>query len=256
MNRFIILMFHMISEPKTAAEVKYACPPIRFEKNIQFLLNKGFKAISIEAVEKCYTQKIPLPDKSFLITFDDGFEDNYLNAFPILQSYNLPAMIYLATGFIGKSNLWMTTQAFSEHKMLSWSQIKEMTKFNIHFGSHTVTHPNLTELSDKFVRDELIQSKNTIEDQLGSNCKHFAYPYGLFTEKTCALVKQSGFKTACSTRSGFNNSERDPFILHRIEIYGNDTNWTINQKLMFGINDASLLFPIKYYSARLLSRFS
>jgi peptidoglycan/xylan/chitin deacetylase (PgdA/CDA1 family) len=254
MERFVILMYHMVSEPKTAAEVKYACPPTQFEKHMQMLLNKGFKPISIEAVENYYSHNIPLPDKSFLITLDDGFEDNYSNAFPIFQRYNIPAMIYLATGLLGKTNQWMSAPTFSERKMLSWPQIAEMANHGIHFGSHTVSHPKLTELDDDSTYKELAQSKQAIENNLGIECSHFAYPYGLFTETTRELVQQAGFKTACSTRSGFNNASRDPLMLHRIEVYGNDSAWKLKQKVMFGINNASLFFPLKYYSQRLLAR--
>lgn len=255
MNRFVILMYHMVSEPKTAAEVKYACPPRQFEKHIQMLLSTGFTPISINAVEKYYSHNIPLPDKAFLVTLDDGFEDNYLNAFPIFQRYNIPAVIYLATGLLGKTNQWMSAPTFSERKMLSWPQIKEMAMHGISFGSHTISHPRLTELDDDSVNKELTQSKQSIEDQLGLECSHFAYPYGLLTEKTRELVQQAGFTTACSTRSGFNNTERDLLMLHRIEVYGNDSTWKLKQKVMFGINDASLPFPLKYYAQRLLARF-
>jgi len=254
MDRFVILMYHMISEPQTAAEVKYACPPRQFEKHMQLLLSKGFKPISIEAVENYYTHQIPIPDKSFLITLDDGFEDNYNNAFPILQRYNIPAVIYLATGLLGKTNQWMSAPTFSERKMLSWPQIAEMASHGIHFGSHTVSHPRLTELDTENTYNELVQSKQTIEDNLGIECSNFAYPYGLFTEKTRELVQKAGFKTACSTRSGFNNASRDPLMLHRIEVYGNDSVWKLKQKIMFGTNDANLFFPLKYYSQRLLAR--
>ena len=254
MNRFTILMYHMISEPLTKAEVKYACPPKQFEKHMHMLLNDGFKPISIKTVEDYYSHNFPLPDKSFLITLDDGFEDNYSNAFPIFQRYNIPAMIYLATGLVGKTNQWMSVPTFSERKMLSWQQIKEMASQDIDFGSHTVSHPRLTELDDDCVGKELSESKQIIEQQLGQECKHFAYPYGLLTEKTRKLVAQAGFKTACSTRSGFNNTERDPLILHRIEVFGDDSAWRLKQKIKFGSNEAGLFFPLKYYFARLLAK--
>jgi len=254
MQRFVILMYHMISEPKTAAEVKYACPPKRFEQHLKMLLSAGFKPVSINAIEDYYIHQTPLPDKAFLVTLDDGFEDNYSNAFPILQRYQIPAVIYLATGLVGKTNQWMSPPNFSERKMLSWTQIKDMVGKGIDFGSHTVSHPKLTELDDESVSKELIQSKKIIEDQLGLACSHFAYPYGLLTENTRELIHKAGFKTACTTRSGFNNAERDPLMLHRIEVYGDDSAWKLKQKVMFGINDASWYFPLKYYLARLLAR--
>jgi len=254
MSRFIILMYHMISEPQTAAEVRFACPPKQFEKHLQLLLKKGYTPVSINQVSNFYTQNIPLPDKAVLITLDDGFEDNYLNALPIFQRYQIPAVIYLATGVIGKTNQWMAAPTFSERKMLSWPQIKEMTDHGIEFGSHTVSHPRLNELDDEKIEQELTVSKQAIEEHLGKECAHFAYPYGLLTESTRDLVRKTGFKTACSTRSGFNNVERDPLILHRIEVYGNDPTWKLNQKINFGTNEASLLFPFQYYAKRLRSR--
>ncbi len=254
MNRFIILMYHMISEPQTKKEVKYACPPKQFEQHLQMLLSSGFKPISIKAVEEYYIHHTPLPDKAFLVTLDDGFEDNYSNAFPILKRYQIPAVIYLATGLIGKTNQWMTMPTFSERKMLSWMQIKKMASQGIDFGSHTVTHPKLNELDDDNVGKELVQSKKVIEEHLGVECQHFAYPYGLLTEKTRELVQQAGFKTACTTRSGFNNVERNPLTLHRIEVYGDDSASKLKQKIKFGMNDASWFFPLKYYTARLLAR--
>ena len=129
-----------------------------------------------------------------------------------------------------------------------------MAKHGIHFGSHTVSHPKLTELDDNSVNRELIQSKQTIEEQLGVECTHFAYPYGLLAEETRELVRQAGFKTACSTRPGFNNAERDSLMLHRIEVYGDDSWWKLRQKITFGKNDASLLYPINYYYNRCVSR--
>ncbi len=254
MQRFVILMYHMISEPKTAAEIKYACRPKQFEQHLQMLLNEGFKPVSIGAIEDYYINHTPLPDKAFLITLDDGFEDNYCNAFPILRRYQIPAIIYLATGLVGKTNQWMSAPTFSKRKMLSWAQIKEMLSQGIDFGSHTLNHPALTELDDESVCKELVQSKKIIEEQLGVACSHFAYPFGLLNERTRELVQQASFKTACTTRSGFNNAARDPLMLHRIEVYGDDSAWKLKQKIGFGMNDASWFFPLKYYSSRLLAR--
>jgi peptidoglycan/xylan/chitin deacetylase (PgdA/CDA1 family) len=253
-SHFVILMYHMISDPKTVADTRQARPQKLFEKHLKLLLKAGYTPISINQVEKYYTENIPLPNNAVLITLDDGFEDNYLNAFPLFQHYNIPAIIYLATGLMGQTNKWMSTPTYSQRKMLSWTQIQEMSDHGIQFGSHTVSHPKLTELDDGSVSKELVQSKQTIEDRLGLECRHFAYPYGLLTEKTRDLVQQAGYNTACSTRSGFNNAERDPLMLHRIDVYGNDSIWKFKQKIRFGMNDASWFFPLKYYSSRLLAR--
>jgi peptidoglycan/xylan/chitin deacetylase (PgdA/CDA1 family) len=247
-------MYHMISEPQTVADTRQACPSRRFEKHLQLLLKEGYTPVSIDRIAAYYAEKSSLPNKAVLITFDDGFEDNYLNAFHILQRYNVPAIIYLATEFIGQTNKWMPVPTYSQRKMLSWTQIQEMSSHGIQFGSHTVSHPKLTELDDDCVSKELVQSKQTIEDRLGLECRHFAYPYGLLTEKTRDWVQQAGFKTACSTQSGFNNAKCDPLILHRIDVYGNDSLWKFQQKVTFGMNNANLLYPLKYYYNRYIGK--
>lgn len=253
-KRFTILMYHMISSPKTTEEVKYACPPEQFEQHLRYIKDSHHTPVSLAEVEAYLFSGKSLPDNAVVITLDDGFEDNYTQAFPLLQQYNMPATIFLVSGVIGGVNEWMSGRNFSERRMLNWQQIEEMNRHNISFGAHTVSHPKLSELSDLLAAEEISQSKQQIEENLGHACDHFAYPYGLFNDKTCEIVKQSGFKLACSTRSGFNNQERDPFTLHRIEVYGNDPVWKLKQKMTFGMNDAFWLFPLKYYSKRILDR--
>jgi len=256
MNKFIILMYHMISEPKTAKEVKYACPPEVFDKHMEQLKLNGFNPVSLEQIEQHLLFNKDLPENAIAITLDDGFADNYTHAFPILAKHQVPATIFLATGCLGNTNHWMTQEGFPTRKMLDWQQIREMDKYDITFGAHTVFHPKLPELDIHSATDEIINSKEVIEDNLGKQCKHFAYPYGLFNTGNRDSVESAGYTLACSTRSGFNNIHRDPFILHRIEVYGNDPWWKLKQKIAFGINDASLLFPIKYYTNRLVNRLT
>ena len=86
--------------------------------------------------------------------------------------------------------------------------------------------------------------------------EYFAYPYGLSTERDRNLVKGAGYALACSARSGFNRRETDPLFLRRIDVYGTDPVWKVAQKMNFGINDASLFTPARYYWRRLLSRFA
>ena len=254
MSRFTILMYHMISSPKTAEEARYACPPAQFEQHLRYLKSSSHTPVSLDQIEAHLLSGSDLPDNAVAITLDDGFEDNYTNAYPLLKKYNIPATIFLTSGLMGGTNQWMCERGFPERKMLGWQQIEEMDRGKIDFGAHTVSHPKLSELGIEACTKEILQSKQTIEERLGQPCHHFAYPYGLFTEATARVVEHTGFKLACSTRSGFNNSERDPFILHRIEVYGTDPVWKLKQKMTYGLNDASLLFPLKYYSTRVLQK--
>ncbi|MBL4780854.1 MAG: polysaccharide deacetylase family protein [Porticoccaceae bacterium] len=254
MPRFTILMYHMISQPGTIAEAKYACPPERFEQHLRYIQSSHHCVVSLDEIEQHLLNDTALPDNAVAITLDDGFEDNYTQAFPLLQKYGMPASIFLATGVMGATNKWMQGRDFPERSMLNWQQIEEMNRYQLSFGAHTVNHAKLSELDTAAAEEEISQSKQQVEDQLGTSCSHFAYPYGLFSEQSPEIVKSAGFTLACSTRSGFNNSQRDPFLLHRIEVYGTDPVWKLKQKMTFGMNDAARLFPLKYYSKQVLQR--
>lgn len=254
MQRFTILMYHMVRQPDTKAEAKYACPPALFEQHLRYLKNSQHAVVTLVEIEQHLSEGKVLPNNAVAITLDDGFEDNYTQAFPLLKKYEMPATIFLATGVMGATNEWMQGRDFPERAMLNWPQIREMDGHQISFGAHTVSHPKLSQLDTSTAAGEICQSKQKIEDQLGKPCAHFAYPYGLFTEQTPQLVQDAGFKLACTTRSGFNNSDRDPLLLHRIEVYGTDPVWKLKQKMTFGMNDASCFFPLKYYSKQILQK--
>ena len=249
-------MYHMVSKPESDAEVKYACSPELFNTHMLKLKQHGFNPVSLDQIEQYLLHNKALPENAVAITLDDGFADNYTNAFPILAEHQIPATIFLATGCINSTNLWMNQRGFPTRKMLTWQQILEMNASDISFGAHTVNHVKLPEIDASAANNEILSSKKVIEDKLGKPCKHFAYPYGLFNSKNRDSVEAAEFSLACSTRSGFNNSDRDPYVLHRIEVYGNDPWWKLKQKMTFGINDASLFFPAKYYMNRFINRLT
>jgi peptidoglycan/xylan/chitin deacetylase (PgdA/CDA1 family) len=256
MDRFIVLMYHMISAPTTQKEARYACFPERFESHMRFITSAGLNPVTLSDIEHHMNGVAGLPDRSVAITLDDGFEDNYYHALPILSKYRIPATVFLVTGLIGGYNTWMTSRHYAEHKMLGWNQIQEMAANGVQFGAHTVTHPRLPELDEASARREITDSKTMIEDRLGTAVQHFAYPYGLFDDQARHLVEDAGFTLACSTRAGFNNRALDPLLLHRIEVYGTDPVWKLKQKITFGINDASLFFPLTYYGRRFRMRLN
>ncbi len=253
-NRFLILMYHMISSPRSTSEIKYACTPGLFEKHMQFI-QKNFNVISLNDVVKNQNRRIPLPEKSVVITIDDGFEDNFINGYQILKKYSIPATIFLTSGMLGKKNFWMSSRGFPERKLLSWQQIKQMHDL-VDFGAHTLNHVRLPDIDLDTARLEISESKAIIEENLDTEAIHFAYPYGLLNEQVVKLVEEAGFESACTTRSGFNNMDIDIYQLRRIEIFGNDPLWKIKQKLKFGTNDASVIQPLKYYASRIISRIA
>ncbi|BCX82134.1 hypothetical protein MIT9_P1719 [Methylomarinovum caldicuralii] len=252
MKRFLILMYHMVREPETRSEARYACPPARFSNHLRALRRWGWQPVSLARIRDHMNAGGSLPDRAVAITLDDGFEDNYQNAFPILQELDIPATIFLATGHLGGTNAWMGD--WPQHPMLTWEQIGEMHRHGVVFGGHTVSHCHLNQVPETQAREEISACKKTIEDRLGTDCDLFAYPYGHFNDTTVDLVRQAGYRLACSTRPGFNHRNRDPFILHRIEVRGDDPLWKLKQKLTFGTNESGLTLPLRYYAGRLSAR--
>jgi peptidoglycan/xylan/chitin deacetylase (PgdA/CDA1 family) len=188
------------------------------------------------------------------VTFDDGFADNYSNAFPILQRYKVPAAVFLAVRSLGGENRWMSASGYPRRSMLNWTQIREMHSAGVDFGSHTLTHPRLSALDRDSARAEIHGAKQALEDKLGTAVDWFAYPYGDWSGETVALVREAGHSLACSTRPGFNREDVDPLLLRRIEVYGTDPAWKLLQKLRFGTNDASIFEPMRYYWKRVAAR--
>ena len=247
-------MYHMICEPKNNFERRYACPPKRFEKHMHFLSRGSYNVVSFSEICRYMRGQQELLERSIAVTLDDGFGDNYESAWPILKTYGIPATIFLTAGMIGKTNEWMAKDQETQKQMLRWDQVRAMAETGISFGAHTVTHPVIPELPAQEAAFEIEQSKRIIEEKLGVSSPYFAYPYGLFEQQTCDLVKNAGYSLACSTRSGFNHRRTDTFALRRIEVYGTDSVWQLRNKLVFGTNDGSLRHLLCYYHQRIKDR--
>lgn len=247
-------MYHIIAEPKSAEEARFACSPILLRKHMKFLKKNNYNVVNLDKITYHIENNIPFPEKTVIITLDDGFKNNYDNAFPIFQEFNIPAIIFLVSGLMEKTNIWMHNNGFPKRSMLSWENIKEMNKHGISFGAHTASHVKLPELTGEKVMEELAESKKHIEDQLGESTKHFAYPYGLVDDIVRDITISAGFQTACSTRSGFNHLDVDTYMLRRLEVYGTDSVRALKQKITFGVNDSERSYILKYYAKRIFDK--
>jgi peptidoglycan/xylan/chitin deacetylase (PgdA/CDA1 family) len=251
MNRVIILMYHIIDNPLASQEEKYCCTPANFEKQMRFLRDSNYVPVGLNQFVNELDGKGLCPDNSVVVTFDDGFDNMLVTALPVLQKYDIPATVFILSDRIDHTNDWMHTRGFPSRKLLSKSQLLELKDAGICIGSHTRTHPRLTDISKDQVKDEISTSKKILEDTLGSEVAYFAYPFGLYNENAHAAVVRAGYVAACSTRSGFNRQDIDRFALRRIEIYGNDSIQNFKRKLKFGANDIGPLYSLQYYSSRL-----
>lgn len=186
-----ILMYHSIASNDDFLTVD----PRKFDLQINYL-RENYTIVSLEEIAACIRNAQKLPRKAVAITFDDGYEDCYLNAYPYLRDYDLPATVFVSTAYVGKE--WPFTRC--RLRMLTWKEIEDMSKNNIEIGAHTVTHLDLRETDLKTARNEVAESKKQIEEHIKKTVTQFSFPFGRSSPQTVDLVKSLGFKTIIGIR--------------------------------------------------------
>lgn len=192
--RVPVLMYHYISDnPNPGDKVRetLSVTPATFAAQIAYLAQHGYTSITLNTLYDIFQGQRTPPAKPVVLTFDDGFVDFYLNAYPALQQYNFCAVSFIITGAIGQGYY------------LSWGQVQEMQSSGlVSFEAHTVTHPNLTKLSHTSLLRELQESKDTLEAKTGCAVDFIAYPYGKINANVLNTAKQAGFVGGVGTWHG------------------------------------------------------
>ncbi len=229
----IILMYHRVNDDLPPDELVVSTR--RFRAQMQYLA-EHYDVIGIEDLVDLYSSnKFPVPSKrkKVVITFDDGFLDNFENAYPILKEFRLPATIFLATGLIGTDKKMARYQDRPNRDMMRWDEVQTMRKDRITFGAHTVTHPKLSQLNYEEQKQEIGKSIDTLHAQLKSELSRniFCYPYGDYNSDTLAVMKELGVKVAPTVKPGINHQHVNPIELKRTLINGRDTMHDFKLKL-------------------------
>ena len=214
-----IIFFHNINLVPRKAKIK-GCftTPHKFKKQMEFLYKNNFQTVLLEDIVGWIQGKNELPEKPVAITFDDGYRDNYLYAFPVLKEYRYKATFFIVPALIGRNNEWAIQKGEMQKPLMSLDEIRTMKDHGFRFGSHTLTHRVLTGIDPEQARHEVIRSKEKMESLLETACHFIAYPAGFHNEAVQNMVKLAGYKGALTTQPGFVENQSNPYLMNRFEV--------------------------------------
>lgn len=213
--RLPILTYHSIDSSGSVISTS----PSNFQRQMQWLHKQGFQALSLAEAVKLVRARQSFPERACVVTFDDGYETVYREAFPVLEELGFTSTVFLVTGYCGKRNSWPGhVSPVGAQSLLTWAHIDEMARHHFEFGSHTVTHPDLACVTPQEAEREMWESKEMIQERLGRPVEVFAYPYGKYAQWTVDLARRH-FTGACSTILGKATSGDDPGLLPRVDMY-------------------------------------
>lgn len=230
-----VLMYHRVTD--LGAYDQLTVTPTRFEEQLSALQSERCVLGLGEALES---------DKSsVVITFDDGYLDNYQEAALLLKKYSLPALIYLTSDFVDQ-NASHPRYKSKERLHMNWVEVHALQSDGlISFGSHTCTHPMLSELSAADSKREIVESKQRLEDKLGTAVVSFAYPNGNFGEREVDFVREAGYQHAVTVKPGVNRSGTDPLQLRRTEVSDRDAATEFAAKLDGALDPVHRILDMK-----------
>jgi len=237
-----VLCYHKIGRPPAGSQLEDLwVSPRKFRVQVQYLLDHGYTTLLFSDLLKAFRENSPLPEKCVLITFDDGYENNYLEAWPILNELGAKGNIFVVFNTIGKANLWHDPASEAWVNMATPDQLREMQSSGvIEYGSHTMSHPHLSALSLDDAAWEMAESKRQLETVLGSVLCAFAYPYGdgAYSPEIRAKALEAGYTFDFSFRHGKTPWpwDRPGSPIDRIFIRGSDTIWDLALQLSRGFS--------------------
>lgn len=200
-----LLVYHTV-EPKTdkkegVMQKHYHILPENFRAQMQYLKDNGYAVIPMKVYLDSINKGTEIPKKSVVLTFDDGWKNQYDYAYPILKEFGYTATFYIISNTVnGKS-------------YMTWDQVKELDRAGMNIQSHTATHENLTKVNEQKIRQELANSKQTLEEKLGHSINMLAYPYYGNNASVQKLVAEAGYTSARAGWTKTGNTKETLFAL-------------------------------------------
>lgn len=208
-------MYHNINNFYTD---RYVTTPASFEKQLKLIRALRYQTMTLSQICSMVINRQPFPP-TIVLTFDDGYLDNYQFALPLLLKYNMKATVFTVAGWVGRDTDWDDKRG-RQFRQMGWSELRDWVRHGMEVGSHTINHLNLPRISaEETLRDEIFGSKQILEDGLQLPILSFGYPYGRFDDRVKEKVQQAGYLAAVSTLPGVAiKAASDVYALPRYEI--------------------------------------
>ncbi|MFK8043552.1 polysaccharide deacetylase family protein [Congregibacter sp.] len=233
-----ILMYHMVCEAQADAKFnKLRVCPERFEEQLRWLREQGWHFALMSDLEHPES----LPVKTVILTFDDGYEDNLLNADPLLERFDARATLYVVEDRFDRD--WSTSKKahhdsgeLMRESKLSDTQLEQMIESGRwEIGGHTRTHANLATLESEQRDIEIAEARQTLAERFAVPVKSFAYPFGIYGPEDVIAAKAAGFTTAVTTKEGIaQDVSAQAMELPRIKVSGKDSMLAFRQRIRAG----------------------
>lgn len=220
-NRVPILMYHRIAD---IPDDRNSLSPAKFTKQLDYLSSRGFHTVSLQDVHDYYTIGKKLPPKPIVLTFDDGYEDNFSVALPLLTARNMTAAVFPISDWVGQPNDW---ENFGKPPAvtMNWEQLQNWLNAGMEIGSHTVSHPFLSQLPGDALHTELTQSKEVLLSRFSLPGDFLCYPYGDYSDQVITAAKEAQYKGALAIYDKAPLWNLDLYALPRIPVSSRQPLW-------------------------------
>lgn len=229
-----VIMYHRVVNDESEGGVHGTYVTAKkFDEHMRYLKEHNYHPITFKELLKInYRNRFNNGKKYVILTFDDGYEDNYKIAFPILKKYEFNCIIYLVSHLnYNKWDVEVPENPEKKFPLMTWDMIKEMQEYGIEFGGHTMTHQKLAHIPFEQAKEEITKSTQYLEEKLGEKLVCFAYPYGDLNEQVKEFVRNSGYSFAVATDSGDLSFSEDLFQIRRIGIFPTNNMLSFKRKV-------------------------
>jgi peptidoglycan/xylan/chitin deacetylase (PgdA/CDA1 family) len=247
MTRVPILMYHSVTDQPNGETRPLAVHPAEFADQLGYLRDRGFTPLTVaDMVASLNGTGRELPDRPVVITFDDGYADFHSEALPVLDRFGFPATVFLTSGWVADAGTAAAGRPLD--RMLCWSQAREAAAHGMEIAGHSHSHPQLDQIRDHDLRQELRRNKALLEDKIGKPVTTMAYPYGYSSARVRREVRRAGYWAACAVNNAIAADRHDLLAIPRLTV----SRATTMAKFQRAVEDRGV--PLVYVKERALTK--